>query len=294
MGRQHRLMAHRSQGHVGPALLAFFILMASLLGSNRCLAAITVRTTQTLTVFKSASFSSPVLATLPPESDIQVSDRDFNGFRRIRFSNQGQKRMGFVASDLLFPKKRPVKVANYAYGGGLRMTRYSQAGRSFSTKDNVTYKVSEFAGQSTDPEFLVTIGQTHFYRIRGIYRSVILDGQATTNISGSAAQGVRLEYKMVSLGLDWAYGFWNGLFYVGGGAEVSKALSGHLYYAGQDISSQDTTMPNYLTASAFGGVKFDITPHWHVFADARYGAAVNQSPFIFILEVGGGLLYRPE
>lgn len=200
--------------------------------------------------------------------------------------------MGYATANDLARQSGPVHESLWGLGAGAVFANLTQGSKSFSTEDEVVYKIDGYSGQNTNPAITLQMGRRNFWRIYGMYRTVGLEGTATNNIAGSPAQKIQVEYKMAGVGLQAGWRLFADFFYAGLGVEADKTLSGTVKYGKQDISSQ-TEFPFYLIAQALAGIQLRASPQFSLVLEGRAGAAVNQSPTVNVMEVGVSTLYWP-
>lgn len=245
-----------------------------------------------LNVFPRPAEGADVAFAVPAGQSIQISDGSKNGYKKIRATINGQPRTGFVLIEDLKIQKEMHPAGSWAVGGGPVFSRFSQGGKSFTTKDQVNYSISGYTGQSLAPALILQFGDRDFWRIGGHYRTLELTGTASTDVPGAPTQTIKLTYKMLGAVFEMAWSLWGSSFYIGGGAGYDKTLSGTLYLGSQDLSS-NAEFPSFLSGHGLIGYRHQFTSHWAAFAEGRAGAVANQSPMILSLEATAQVIYWP-
>ncbi len=245
-----------------------------------------------ISVYYKADFESPISFTVEPGSIITVSDKNYGGFRKIKATVFGKAQMGYVAASDLNQQRAPPKKRNWGVGGGFAYTRLSQGAKSFSTADQVNYTISRYTGQTFNPAISFQYGQRHFWRVSGLYRSVVLDGTATTDIASVPKQDIHLEYTMLGLQAQAGWTLWADYWYAGAGIEAAKSMSGSVRMGTQDLT-KDAENPDYLSGHGFSGLQFRVKDKYSLFAELRLGAVTNQAPIITVMEIALSVLYWP-
>ena len=266
--------------------------IALLLLSSSAHGASQVEVRMPISVYYKADFESPISFTVDPGTIISVSDKSYGAFRKIKATVFGKSQMGYVAASDLSSQKAPAKKREWGAGGGFAYTRLTQGAKTFSTADQVNYTISSYTGQSFNPSLSFQWGQRNFWRLGGLYRSVVLDGTASTDIAASAKQDIHLEYTMLAAQAQMGWGLMTDYWYGGLGAEAAKSIGGSARLGNQDLT-KDTEIPNYLSAHLFSGVQFRVKEKYSLFAEFRIGAVTNQDPFITVMEIALSALYWP-
>lgn len=245
-----------------------------------------------LPVYGKPDFESPILFTVEAGTTVLVSDRTYGAFRKIKAKLLGQSRTGFVPATDLKARKAPPRERIWGLGGGFTYSRLSQGSKSFSTVDQVNYKISGYSGQSVSPLLSVQGGFKNFWRAFCMYRRVNLSGDASSDIGGTSAQHVELEYTMLALGGQFAWGLWSDLWYAGLGAEFAKTTASKVMFGAQDLT-KDADPPDYISVFGVTGLQLKAGDKFSMFGELRVGAVTNQSPSITVVEVSAQLLYWP-
>lgn len=265
---------------------SIFILI--LLTSLPCFAASTVRVQTALSVYSKPDFTSRIVFTLQPGTEIAVSSKAYGGFRKIK----GPGGIGYVTASDLHNQNRPPKQKKWGAGAGLTYTRLSQGEKTFETSDDVEYKITGYSGSNVNPVVSAQFGQRKFWRLHLAYKTVDLAGQARTGIAGAQQPEIRVQYKMLAIGAQLGWGLWSDIFYAGVGAEVDKTMSGKVMFGTQDLSNQ-TEFPDYLGAHIFSGAQIRMGTSLSIFVEGRMGIVTNQEPVLNVMELGASLLYWP-
>lgn len=245
-----------------------------------------------LSVYPRPDERSGVSFSVPVGHDLLVSDGSKNGFKKVRADIDGHARTGFVLVDDLKLQKETRPASFWAVGGGPVFSRFSQGGKTFTTKDQVNYSISGYSGQSVAPALLLQFGDRDFWRLGGHYRNLELTGTATTDVPGAPSQPIKLTYKMLGALFEMGWSLWGPSFYIGGGAGYDRTLSGTAYLGTQDLSSS-TDFPSFINGHALVGYRFQLSPHWGGFLEGRAGVIANQSPMIMSLEATAQVIYWP-
>jgi hypothetical protein len=255
-------------------------------------AASKLTTKNRLSVYPRPDEGSGVSFSIPAGESLLVSDGSKNGFKKVRVDVEGHARTGFVLIEDLKLQKDTRPAGSWAVGGGPIFSRFSQGGKTFTTKDQVNYSISGYSGQSVAPAVVLQFGDRDFWRLGGHYRSLELTGTATTDVPGAPSQSIKLTYKMLGAMFEMGWSLWNTSFYLGGGAGYDRTLSGTAFLGSQDLSSS-TDFPSFISGHALAGYRFQFSSHWAAFFEARAGAVANQSPMMLSLETTAQVIYWP-
>lgn len=223
---------------------------------------------------------------------ISVGDKAIKGFKKIRAELGGRKRVGYVLAADLETQSDLGKHGQWALGGAVFYSRLSQASRSFSTTDEVTYTTDEYVSSSFNVGVFGQYGVKNFWRGYGVLRSVEYNSKAALNVPGASAQQIEVGYRFLGAGLQKAWSLFGDTFYAGLGLEVAKSLSIKAKIGAQDLSDKSKA-PDYAGGHVMGGGQYVISNHWSAFGELRLGAVLNQSPTIGVVEVVVSALYWP-
>lgn len=273
--------------------MRLFFLIFTLLGPAQALAAIEwVYLKDNTAVYKTPAEDSELLLMGGSGERVAVRARSTaKGFAKVQIKRGGKWRLGYIRlSDL--EVKEAVSEEGWGFGGGAEYTYLQQGGKQFDTADQVNHKIAATSSTALSPFFLVQTSREDFWRMILAYRLVAYSSKQTTDVSANVANDVKLNYTMTSGTLQRMWNL-NRSFYLGGGVEVSKALSASLKISGSKIPVDQSTLPTYVGGHVAVGYQKWFGHRWSVFAEGRAGGYFNQSPMIYGAEGVLGLIYWP-
>jgi len=266
------------------------LLLQAIVPSKAYGAASTIKVQFPLSVYGKPDFESPVLFTVERGATVLVSDKPYGGFRKIKTTVLGKARLGFVPANDLSAQKLPPRNRLSAIGGGVAYSRLTQGSKTFTTADQVNYSISGYSGQTINPTFTYQKGQQSFWRVYGMYRLVNLNGTAKSDIAGVPQQDVKIEYTMIALGGQMAWGLFGKYWYGGFGAEIAKSTSGKVLFGNQDLSG-DVENPDYMSGHGMSGLQLRMGDKYSMFVEARLGVVSNQDPVLTVVELVANFMY---
>lgn len=268
---------------------SIFILLLALIGSMA--RAEVIELPSGAVVYERPTPEARVLARLKSGSKVSIGGRNIGGFRKVRFKRSGRLVEGYVLSEAL--QTPDIDPPSLGWGGGMMLSNLAQAGKSFSTQDQVTYTTSNYSSQAVFPALHLQWGlDTGFWRFSAFQRTVHFKTSAKTDVIGASDLPVIVEHKFFSASVQKAWPLFT-KFYYGVGLEFSKASSTKVTLSGRDLQTSDEDMPVYMGVQALSGFQSLIMGRFSFFAEAHILAIANQSPMIFGYEAVAGLLYWP-
>lgn len=240
------------------------------------------------TVYARPSPEAKVLTQLKAFTRVSVGTKDFGGFRKVRFKAGGKVRTGYILNDVFQMEEAR---REWGFAGGFFMSSLKQGGKSFVTEDEVTYKTTEYASSTFFPFISIQYGlHEGFWRLSGYMRTAAFSTTATTDVS-SISQEVKVESRFLAGSLQRAWPLYSRYLYVGGGAELAKAISTSVKIAGQELTIPEGSEPVYFGIQGFLGAHFFISQNLSLHTEGQFLIIANQKPMILGFEALLGLYY---
>lgn len=247
-------------------------------------------------VYSQPAFDAAVKFNLRPGEKVTTTDTGSGDYLQIKLKRKGKTGTGYVLRHDLVGDARDEGVVrkNWALGGGAGYISLSQGGKSFETDDQVHYTTSAYKATGISPFLTAQLYDQDFWRLTLALKRLNYTGTAITDVVGSKAQDVDLQYSFFSALLQKAWSpFASKMIYLGLGAEAAKATGVSLKLGNSTLATSSSDMPLYLGGLIFGGVDLSLGRSLSVFAEARYEYIANQTPAIMGLEAALGLLWWP-
>jgi hypothetical protein len=240
-------------------------------------------------VLNAPAVDSSVLLRVKAGERVAVAKDRTGGFYRVRLKQEGVVLTGYMAPiDLGLADLSP---RPWGFGGGAVYSALFQKGKNFTTDDSVQYTTTEYKSTSVSPFLTLQVHDDDFWRLTLAYKKAHFRTTASTDVIGSSAQPVTLDETFLSALLQGGWTpFKQHAFYLGGGAEVAKAIAIDLKMGGSNLTTTAQDEPIYLGLQAFLGGQWFFGPV-SVFVEARYEGILNQAPIIYDLEAAGGILF---
>jgi len=248
------------------------------------------RAPRDLPMREGANTNLPISVIIRRDQKIKLLE-PFGPMTKVKVKIQGKVRTGYILTRDLSATELPAE-RDWAFGLGASIGQLSQRGKTFETEDQVRYETTKYISQTTSPFLIAQHGQKNFWRVALVWRIANFSGQAANSVSPTASKELNVRHQMFGLTFDrtWNLLSWWPPFYIGLGAEISRATSTRVRLGEQTLPTSSQDKPVYLGGRVLVGAGFTFWDRFYAFTEFRVSAFPNQSPTVYGYEPAAAVM----
>lgn len=275
------------------AILLFFITF--FLFQLKSMSASFLEVGETINVFKKPEITSDKIGVLNPGERVPVSNKTFNGFKKIAFVKNKKRTTGYVEANkfelswinnetesLSSSLKNKSSQSNFTIGLSINYSFLYQPERRFVTTTEDAYQISSLKSSMLIPSIIFekTWSPPISYQVGLVSRRNLFKGSAKLEGTGSTNEDIVIEQKYIGFNFirlrsnstKWRTGY---------GFEYSRGLSSSV----ESIGESDKK-PNYFSVYWTAQYLKKISPQYSLNWNTNIGINPISQPVTLVFESG--------